>query len=244
MRRWLALRGLWLALGSCSLLFVSVARAAEPSDAVPDSASVVLRVKAPQTTLGNLGDFVDAVQPGVGAVVRGNVAMLGLAISNPGLAGVDIEKDWWAIVFAESRQQRPAIVFVVPVTDANAVKNALPSGFQFHSADKLAVYSDNEERWAKFVIGSAAKARALWSKIDASTKKLFEASDLSVLINLQQLTKAFESELQQAEPQLDTLLNQISGAIPDAQRAAARADVGHLSGAWQVGAARRATRRA
>ncbi|GDY08574.1 hypothetical protein LBMAG52_20600 [Planctomycetia bacterium] len=219
MRRWLALRGLWLALGSCSLLFVSVARAAEPSDAVPDSASVVLRVKAPQTTLGNLGDFVDAVQPGVGAVVRGNVAMLGLAISNPGLAGVDIEKDWWAIVFAESRQQRPAIVFVVPVTDANAVKNALPSGFQFHSADKLAVYSDNEEALGKVRDRLSGKGSALWSKIDASTKKLFEASDLSVLINLQQLTKAFESELQQAEPQLDTLLNQISGAIPDAQRA-------------------------
>ena len=114
MRRWLAPRGLWLALGSFSLLFVSIARAAEPSDAVPESASVVLRVKAPQTTLGNLGDFVDAVQPGVGPVVKGNLAMLGLAISNPGLAGVDIEKDWWAIGFAES-QQKPALVFVVIV---------------------------------------------------------------------------------------------------------------------------------
>ncbi len=217
MRRWLALRGLWLVLGSCSLLFVAVAQAADPSDAVPDSASVVLRVKAPQTTLGKLGDFVDAVQPGVGAVVKGNLAILGLAISNPGLAGVDVEKDWWAIVFAESRQ-KPALVFVVPVTDANAVKNALPPGFEFHSADKLAIYSDNAEALGKVRDRVSGKGTGLWSKIDASSKKLFDASDLSVLINLQQLTKAFESELQQAEPQLDGFLNQISGAVPDAQR--------------------------
>ena len=218
MRRWLAPRGLWLALGSFSLLFVSIARAAEPSDAVPESASVVLRVKAPQTTLGNLGDFVDAVQPGVGPVVKGNLAMLGLAISNPGLAGVDIEKDWWAIVFAES-QQKPALVFVVPATDANAVKNALPPGFEFHSADKLAIYSDNAEALGKVRDRVSGKGTGLWSKIDASSKKLFEASDLSVLINLRQLTKTFESELQQAEPQLDGFLNQLSGAVSDAQRA-------------------------
>lgn len=218
MRRWLALRGLWLALGSFSLLFVSITRAAEPLDVVPDSASVVLRVKAPQATLGNLGDFVDAVQPGVGPVVKGNLAMLGLAISNPGLAGVDVEKDWWAIVFAESRQ-KPAMVFVVPATDVDAVKNALPPGFQFHSTDKLAIYSDNEEALGKVRDRMSGKGTSLWSKIDASTKKLFDASDLSVLVHLRQLTKAFESELQQAEPQLDGFLNQISGAIPDAQRA-------------------------
>ncbi len=218
MRRWLALRGLWLVLGSCGLLFVSIAQAAEPSDAVPESASVVMRVKAPQAALGKLGDFVDAVQPGVGAVVKGNLAMLGLAISNPGLTGVDVEKDWWAIGFAESRQI-PAVVFVVPTTDANAMKNALPPGFEFHSADKLAIYSDNAEALAKVRARVDGKGTALWSKIDASTKKVFDASDLSVLINLGQLTKAFESELQQAEPQLDGFLNQISGAIPDAQRA-------------------------
>lgn len=219
MRHWLALGGLWLALASFGLLSASVARAAEPADAIPDTASIVLRVKAPQTTLGNLGDFVDAVQPGVGPVVKGNLAMLGLAISNPGLAGVDVEKDWWAIVFAESRQHPPSLVFIVPATDADAVKNALPPRFQFHSADKLAIYSDNDEAVGKVRDRLSGKGETLWSKVDASSKTLFDASDLSVLINLRQLTKAFESELQQAEPQLNGFLNQISGAVPEAQRA-------------------------
>lgn len=218
MRRWLDPRGLWLVVWSISGFAVSAASAADPADAVPDSASVVLRLKSPQTTLGKLGDFVDAVQPGAGAAVKGNLAMFGLAISNPGLAGVDVEKDWWSIVFAESRQ-RPALVFVVPTTDANAVKNALPPGFEFHSADKLAIYSDNAEALSKVRDRLSGTGTALWSKIDASSKKLFDDSDLSVLVHLRQLTKAFETELQQAEPQLDAILNQISGAVPDVQRA-------------------------
>lgn len=216
MRRWLALRGRWLVLGT--ILFVSISQAADPADAVPDSVSVVLRVKAPQTTLGNLGDFVDAVQSGAGASVKGSLSALGLAISNPTLAGVDTEKDWWAIVFAES-QQRPSLVFVVPATDVDALKNGLPPGFQFHSAEKLAIYSDNAEALGKVRDRLNGEGAAIWSKVDASSKKLFDGSDVSVHIHLRQLTKAFEGELQQAEPQLDTFLNQISGAIPDAQRA-------------------------
>lgn len=218
MRRWLALRGLWLGLGSFGLLAVSTAHSAEPADAVPDSASVVLRVKAPQAALNNLGDFVDAVQPGFGAVVKGNLGPLGLAISNPGLIGVDSGKDWWAIVFAESRQQPPALVFVIPTTNADDLKGALPPGFEFHAADKLAVYSDNAEALGKVRDRMSGKGAAIWSQVDVSTKKLFEASDLSVLVHLKQLTKAFETELQQAEPQLDGILDQISGAVPDAQR--------------------------
>lgn len=217
MRRWLAPCGFCLVVLTISSLMVSVAAAADPSDAVPDSASVVVRLKAPEATLGNLGDFVDAVQPGVGAVVKGNLAMLGLAISNPTLAGVDAEKDWWVIAFVESRQ-KPTLVFVVPAKDADALKNALPPGFHYHAADTLAIYSDNEEALAKVRHRVSGKGTALWSKVDAVSKKLFDAADLSVFINLQQLTKAFESELNQAEPQLDMFLNQISGAIPDAQR--------------------------
>ena len=189
MRCRLALRGLCVAIGSLSLLMVPIASAADPSDAVPDSASVVVRLKAPETTLGNLGDFVDAVQPGVGAVVKGNLAMLGLAISNPTLAGVDVEKDWWVIAFVESRQ-KPTLVFVVPAKDADALKSALPPGFHYHAADTLAIYSDNEEALAKVRHRVSGKGTALWSKVDAASKKLFDGSDLSVFINLQQLTKA------------------------------------------------------
>ena len=215
MRRWLAPQ--WLVL--CAISWFSVAApAADSSDAVPDSASVVLRLKAPRATVGKLSEFVDAVQPGVGPAVQGSLPALGMAIVNPGLTGVDVESDWWAITFLESRQ-KPAVVFVVPASDADAMKKALPPGFTSHVTDKLAVYSENADALSKVRDQLSVKGTGLWSKMDASSKKLFESSDLSVLVHLRQLSKAFESELQQAEPQLDGLLNQISAAMPDAQRA-------------------------
>lgn len=217
MRRLLAPCVSWILVLSLSWLSVSIVSAADPFDAVPDSASVVLRLKTPQATLGRLADYVNVVQPGFGEAIRGNLPALGLLISNPALAGVDVEKDWWAIVFAESRQ-KPAVVFVIPTTDADAVKEVLPPGWQFHAADKLAIYSDDEVALSKVRDRVSGKGTALWSKADAASKKLFDASDVSTFVNLRQLSQAFANELDQAEPALDGFLNQISAVFPDQQR--------------------------
>ncbi len=215
MRRLLAPQ--WLVL--CAISWFSVAApAAESSDAVPDSASVVLRLKAPKTTVGKLSEFVDAVQPGAGAAVQGGLPALGMGIVNPGLTGVDVEKDWWVITFIESRQ-KPAVVFVVPASDADAMRKALAPGFQAHIADQQVFYSDNAEALGKVRDQLSSKGTGLWSRLDSSSKKLFDNSDVSVLVHLRQLTKSFENELQQAEPQLDGFLTQITAAMPDAQRA-------------------------
>ncbi len=214
MRRWLAPQLVLISINWFSV----AAPAADSSDAVPDSASVVLRLKAPKTTVGKLSEFVDAVQPGAGVAVQGGLPALGMAIVNPGLAGVDVEKDWWAITFIESRQ-KPAVVFVVPASDVDVLRKALPPGFQVHLSDKQAVYSENAEALGKVRDQLSGKGTGLWSKIDASSKKLFENSDVSVLVHLRQLSKSFETELQQAEPQLSMFLDQITAAVPDAQRA-------------------------
>ncbi len=217
MRRLLAPCVSWVLVLSVSCLSLSHAVAAEALDVVPDSASVVLRLKTPQATLGRLADYVNVVQPGFGEAIRGNLPALGLLISNPSLAGVDAEKDWWAIVFIEGRQ-KPMVVFVVPTTDAQAVKEVLPSGWQFHAVDKLAIYSEDEAALNKVRDRVIGKGTSLWSKTDAVSKKLFDASDVSTFINLKQLTQAFANELDQAEPSLDGFLAQMSALIPDQQR--------------------------
>ncbi len=217
MRRLLAPCVSWILVLSVSWLSLSIAAAADPFDAVPDSASVVLRLKTPQATLGRLADYVNVVQPGFGEAIRGNLPALGLLISNPGLAGVDAEKDWWAIVFIEGRQ-KPGVVFVVPTTDAKAMKEALPSGWLLHEADKLAIYSEDEAALNKMKDRVSGKGASLWSKTDAASKKLFEASDVSAFVNLKQLSQAFANELDQAEPSLDAFLAQISGLLPEQQR--------------------------
>ena len=218
MRRPMAPRGLWLVLWSLCWCAAVTAQAADPADAVPDSASVVLRWKAPQATLAKLADYADAVQPGYGAVVKGGLPALGQVTGNPRLAGVDVEKDWWVIVFAESGEQ-PAVVFVIPTTDAKAVEEALPDHLEFQAMDKLAIISDNEEALGKVRERLSGKGTALWSKIDAASKKLFDASDVSVLVHVRQLAEEYETELEQAEPQLNAFLDQLNAAIPEAQRA-------------------------
>lgn len=217
MRRPLTPRGLWLVLWALSWCAVSTALAADSADAVPDSASVVVRWKAPQATMAKLAEYAEAVQPGFGEVVKGGLPALGQVLGNPGLTGVDVEKDWWVIAFANSGEQ-PTAVFVIPVTDAKAFKETLPDHFEFHTADKLAIFSDNEEALGQVRERLSGKGTALWSKIDAASKKLFDASDVSVLVNVRQLSEEFEAELEQAEPQLNALLDQLQAAMPEAQR--------------------------
>lgn len=218
MRRLMTLSGLWLVLGSLCWCAAAAAQAAEPADAVPDSASVVVRWKAPQATLVKLAEYAEAVQPGSGELVKGGLPALGQAIGNPGLAGVDVSKDCWAIVFAESGEL-PAVVFVIPATDTAAVEDALPEHFEFHAVDKLALFSDNEEALDEVRARLSGKGTSLWPKIDAASKKLFDASDVSVLVHVRNLAEEFESELELAEPQLNALIDQITAAIPEAQRA-------------------------
>ncbi len=217
MRRPLTPRGLWMVLWALSWCVASTALGAGPADAVPDSASVVVRWKAPKATMAKLADYAEAVQPGFGEAVKGGLPALGQVIRNPELDGVDIEKDCWAILFAESGE-KPAVVFVIPVTDAKAVEDALPDDFEFHVADKLAIFSDNEEAVGKVRERLGGKGTAIWSKIDAASKKLFDASDVSVLVHVRQLAEEFEAELEQAEPQLNAFLDQLQAAMPEPQR--------------------------
>jgi hypothetical protein len=217
MRRFFASRNLWLLMWSCCWLATSGVQAASPADAVPESASVVVRWKTPQATLAKLGDYVEAVQPGYGAIVKGGLPVLGQAVSIPELDGIDVTKDWWLILFAESGE-KPSLVFVIPVTDADALEKVLPEGFEIHSVDKLAIVSDDEESLGSVRELLEGKGTAIWSKVDAASKTLFDASDLSVLINAKQLTDEFSSELEQAEPQLDAAIDQIAAAIPEEQR--------------------------
>lgn len=211
-------RGLWLLLWPLCLCVTPDALALDPADAAPDSASVVVRWKAPQATVSKLADYVDTLQPGFGTVVKGSLPTLGQMISIPPNAGIDFENDWWVLVFADSDDD-PAIVYVIPTTDIKGVEAALPDEFEFHAAGNLAIYSKSEDALKKVRDRIGGKGMALWSRIDASSKKLFDTSDLSALINVRQLSEAFHDELEQAEPQLNKFLDDLSNLIPEGQRA-------------------------
>ncbi len=218
MRRLLVSAGTYCLLWVVTTVSVANAQVIQPAEAIPDSASLVARWKTPQATLGKLADFVDGVQPGFGAVVRSNLPEVGNLIGNPGLKGVDVDQDFWMVMFAESGEE-PHLVFILTAKDVDAVKSALAEDYEVHTAGKLVAYSEHEESLAKVRTRMNGEGKALSSKVDAASKTLFEASDLSILVNVKQLATDFADELAQAEPQLDAMIEQITNAIPDEQHA-------------------------
>ncbi len=189
-----------------------------PADAVPSTACVVIRLKAPDATLEKLADFVDDVQTGVGAVVRGAKIQLGQGFGNPGLKGVDPTQDIFVIVFAEP-QVPPTVVFVMTAKDVDDVKDTLQSQFEIHSSGKLIAYSTDEDALEQVRKRMDGEGKPLWSRIDQASKKLFDTADVAVLVNIKQLAEDFSDELEQAEPQLNAFIDRIQEIIPEEQKA-------------------------
>src|SRR5579864_8817144 len=69
-------------------------------DAVSTDASLVVRLKNAKPTVGKFADLADLVVKKSGDKIRENSADLGQMISNPTLAGVDMQSDWWLAVYA------------------------------------------------------------------------------------------------------------------------------------------------
>ena len=132
-------------LAWCVLAWAGAAQAAEgPAGLIPGEAGVVIRLKSPQATIDKLEKLVDAIQPGMGTQVQAGSALLGNVISNPTLAGVDLNKDWWvAVLFAADSE--PAIAFVIPAADADAMQEAVGEQVTFLKHESWGVYCDKNQ---------------------------------------------------------------------------------------------------
>ena len=108
---------------SLVLLRAVPAQAEGPLDLVPESASVILRLKSPEQTIVKVGNYVNAGIPGVGFLIQGQAPALGVLISNPTLGGVDLKQDWYVATFMQKNAQ-PQVVFVIPTTDDKALTEA------------------------------------------------------------------------------------------------------------------------
>lgn len=192
------------------------AQAAQPADGIPDSASLVVRFKAPQTTLDKLGEYIDAVQPGAGAAVQSSLPALGQSMGNAEFDGVDTKQDLWVVIFAQP-EDPPTVVFVVTAKDVDDVKDALPANFEVHTSGKLVAYSEDGDSLQEVAKGLDGKGDSLLASIDAASRKLFDGSDVAMLVNVAQLAEDFSDQLDQAEPQLNQLIDQVVASLPDAQ---------------------------
>jgi len=189
------------------------AQAAGPLDLIPADATAVIRLKSPEATIGKVGNFANAVQPGLGFMVQGQAPGLGVVISNPTLGGVDLKQDWYVAVFAVKNAE-PAVVFVVPATDVKALQSGVDESFTFASKDSWVAYSQDEavmELVEECLSGGADTASGA---IDERSSALFGDSDLAAWINVAGIAETYQSELEGADDQLDGLIEGLGAQIP------------------------------
>lgn len=185
-----------------------------PLDLIPDNAGVVVRLKNPDGTIAKVGNFANQIQPGLGFMVQGQAGALGLAISNPTLAGVDLKQDWHIAVFPVANAE-PAVVFVVPTTDADALKAAVGESFSFTTKDSWAAYSQDEAiiELVEELAGGDGKSISM----DRRAAGVFDGGDVSVYVNAASLTETYKDELAQADTQIELFIEGIKTQVPPQQ---------------------------
>ena len=187
-----------------------------PLSAFPDSTDVLVRIKAPKATIDKAASLVEAIQPGFGAMVRQNAVALGALISNPSLQGVDQTKDWYIAVQTKGGGE-PAVVFGIPVTNADMAKQGLGEGFKSKAHGSWLFYSEDEAA----LPASATSSSAVEAAMKGEPSTVFEKGDVAVFVNLAHLIEAHGNEITAGVEQIKGALSQIPpqpGVDPEATK--------------------------
>ena len=100
-----------LPLAALLLLLTMAARlpaADSPLAAFDNQADVIIRLKNPKATIEKAAEMAAAADEKMAQQVRDNSPFIGVLISNPSLAGVDQEQDWYVVVHVASTGRRRA----------------------------------------------------------------------------------------------------------------------------------------
>lgn len=190
----------------------SAAQEASPLSLIPDDASVVIRLKAPDTTLTDLAAFVDKVQPGLGGMVQIQSSLLGTALHNPTLAGVDMSQDWYAAVFIDSQQERGAAL-LVPTTDSQALQDAVGEGFHFFKTDGWVAYAKKQALVERIENCAGGDLQSITKLLDEGSGVRLSSGHLTAVVNAGSLQKAFADELAGAEQNIDKLIDEMAEQV-------------------------------
>ena len=196
--------------GACS-----TARAVDALDVIPVDASLVVRLQAPNGTIADLAAFVNGVQPGFGVIIQSQGSAIGIGIGNPTLAGVDMDKDWYLALFANSGRE-PDVVLVIPTTDAKALQDGVGTGFSFANSDGYVAYSRSKAAINSIESCVTGKSAAISSIIDKQNLDLLNAGHLTTFVNGQSLKTVYANELANAGDQLEDFIDAIASQVPAA----------------------------
>lgn len=204
----------WMALTGLLFAATCLPAAESPLAAIPDSTGVVIRLKQPNATTTKLADLVKQVAPPFGDMVQQNSAAIGVLISNPTMAGVDQERDWWVAVFVAADAE-PGVVFAIPASDMDAMKAALGDGVAVTTHDDWVLYSEDRAAVAKIETHLKASGSSISSVIDAKSQAVFDRGEVAAFVNVKQLAETYQQQLEAADAEVDDFLGGIAEAVPE-----------------------------
>jgi hypothetical protein len=200
--------------GIAMLATSAQAFAAGALDMVPADSTVVLRFKNPETTITKVAGFANQVQRGIGFLIQGQAQALGVMISNPTMGGVDLKNDWYVSVKV-IKGDLPHVTFYVPATNVDAMTEAVGEDFSFAMKGNWVAYSEAEAAATAVKECIAGKRKSISTAMGRRAMALFTDNEISAFINIKNLTATFADEIQLADDQLDTTLEQFSQLIPE-----------------------------
>ena len=182
-------------------------------DLIPADSTVVVRLKKPEETLVKVAGFANQVQQGIGFLIQSQSQALGVIISNPTMGGVDLKDDWYISVKV-NKGDLPHVTFYVPATNVDAMTEAVGDDFSFAMKGNWVAYSESEAATKAVKACIAGKNKSMAKAMDRRSAALFSDNEISAFINIKNLTSTFSNEIDQADQQLDTLLQQFGSLIP------------------------------
>lgn len=170
--------------------------------------AVVIRLKEPDRTIENVAILVDQIQPGLGQQVRQSAPLLGNAIANPTLTGVDQSRDWYAGVYLH-QDAEPVVVFGIPAVSTDDLAAAVGEQMQTSVHGTWVLYTDGESIPA---IADDTTAASLFSE---RSKTAFDAGDASLFVNVSHVAQVYADQLEEGQEQALEALNNLRFLMPD-----------------------------
>lgn len=183
-----------------------------PLAAFPKDADVVIRLKSPTQTIEKAAVMAGTADEKLAGTIRENAPFIGMLISNPGLAGVDMEQDWLVVVHAHADAD-PAVVFCIPATDAAAMQAALPEKLTKFARDGWVYYSEDAAAIDSLQKTMPSSSDSIASEIDAPAKEVFDRGDVSVFVNADHLTEVYKDQLEKGTSDAVKRFNRQAGML-------------------------------
>jgi hypothetical protein len=183
-----------------------------PLAAFSRDADVVIRLKAPEQTIEKAAVMAGSADEKLAGTIRENAPFIGMLISNPGLAGVDMQQDWLVVVHAHADAD-PSVIFSIPATDAAAMQAALPEKMTKFARDGWVYYSEDAAAIDSLQKASPSSSDSIATEIDAAAKEVFDRGDISVFVNADHLTEVYKDQLEKGTSDAVKKFNRQAGML-------------------------------